>query len=98
MGMSSMLSDLKEHLAHGEQLLASHIPALVEWATKAEADPLVQAAIDLAVPASTRTMLAGLLKQVEAEVKQVEAEAVAAAQTPSASEPEPAPADPAPAA
>jgi hypothetical protein len=83
MGMSQMLSDLKEHLEHGGQLLASHIPALVEWATKAEADPLVQAAIDLAVPASTRTMLAGLLKSVEAEVKQVEAEAVAAAaQTP----------------
>jgi hypothetical protein len=84
MGMSQMLSDLKGHLEQGEQLLASHIPALVEWATKAEADPLVQAAIDLAVPASTRAMLASLLKSVEAEVKQVEAEATAAAQAPPA--------------
>jgi hypothetical protein len=92
--MSQMLSDLKEHLAHGEQLLASHIPGLVDWAEKAEADPLVQAAIDLAVPASTRTMLAGLLKQVEAEVKQVETDAVAAAAQP---DPAPAPEVPAPA-
>lgn len=82
MGMSQMLSDLKEHLAHGAELLASHVPALIEWAEKAEADPLVQAAIDLAVPASTRVMLAGFLKTFEAEVKQVEADAAAAAQQP----------------
>jgi hypothetical protein len=91
MGISQMLTDVKEHLAQGEQLLASHIPGLVEWAERAEADPLVQAALDLAVPASTRAMLASLLKSVEAEVKQVEADAAAAAQTPPAPEP---PADP----
>ena len=96
MGMSQMLTDLKDHLAQGEQLLASHIPGLVEWAQKAEADPLVQAAIDLAVPASTRAMLAALLKSVEAEVKQVEADAAAAAQAPPAVPPaEPAPEVPA---
>ena len=88
MGMSQMISDLKEHLAQGEQLLASHIPGLVEWAERAEADPLVQAAIDLAVPASTRMMLAGLLKGVEAEVQKAEADAAAAAPA----EPDPAPA------
>ena len=92
MGMSQMLTDLKEHLAHGEQLLASHIPGLVEWAQKAEADPLVQAAIDLAVPAPTRAMLAGFLKSFEAEAQRIEAEATAAAQAPLA---EAAPADPA---
>jgi hypothetical protein len=86
--MSQMISDLKEHLAQGEQLLASHIPGLVEWAERAEADPLVQAAIDLAVPASTRMMLAGLLKGVEAEVQKAEADAAAAAPA----EPDPAPA------
>ena len=73
MGMSQMLSDLKGHLEQGEQLLASHIPGLIEWAEKAEADPLVQAAIDLAVPASTRAMLAALLKSVEADAQQIEA-------------------------
>lgn len=88
MGMSQMISDLKEHLAQGEQLLASHIPGMVEWAERAEADPLVQAAIDLAVPASTRMMLAGLLKGVEAEVQKAEADAAAAAPA----EPDPAPA------
>jgi hypothetical protein len=91
MGMSQMLSDLKEHLEHGEQLLASHIPGLIEWAQKAEADPLVMAAIDLAVPASTRAMLASLLKSVEAEVQQVEAattaQVQAAAQQPEAPAP-----------
>lgn len=90
MGMSQMLSDIKQHLEQGGQLLASHVPGLIEWAEKAEADPLVQAAIDLAVPASTRVMLATMLRSVEAEVKQVEADAAAAAQQP------PAPADPAP--
>lgn len=91
MGMSQMLSDLKAHLAQGEQLLASHIPGLVEWAEKAEADPLVQAAIDLAVPASTRAMLAALLKSVEADAKQIEADTTAqvqaAAQQPDAPAP-----------
>jgi DNA polymerase IIIc chi subunit len=84
MGVSQMLSDLKAHLEHGAELVASHVPVLVEWAQKAESDPLVQAAIDLAVPASTRAMLATLLKTVEAEVRQVEAEAAAAAQQPPA--------------
>lgn len=73
MGMSQMLSDLKGHLEQGGQLLASHIPGLVEWAERAESDPLVAAAIDLAVPASTRTMLASLLKSVEADAQQIEA-------------------------
>jgi hypothetical protein len=82
MGISQMLSDLKQHLEHGGELAASHIPGLIEWAEKAEADPLVQAAIDLAVPAPTRAMLAGLLKEFEAEVARVEANATAAAQVP----------------
>lgn len=84
MGISQMLTDVKSHLAQGEQLLASHIPGLIEWAERAEADPLVMAAIDLAVPASTRTMLASLLKSVEADAQQIEAAATAAAQAPAA--------------
>lgn len=87
MGMSQMLTDLRDHLVHGEQLLASHIPGLIHWAEQAEADPLVQAAIDLAVPPETRVMLAGLLKGVEAEVQRVAAEAAAAAQQPPAEAP-----------
>lgn len=94
MGMSQMLSDLKQHLEQGGQLLASHIPGLIEWAEKAEADPLVQAAIDLAVPAPTRAMLATMLKSVEAEVQRVEADAAAAAQPPAAPEAPEAPAEP----
>ena len=101
MAIGEMLSDLKAHLEHGEQLLASHIPALVEWATKAESDPLVQAAVGLVVPDATKTMLASLLKSVEADVQKIEAdatskaaEAAAAAATPAdpAPETEPAPA------
>lgn len=87
MGVSQMLADVKAHFEAGEQLLASHIPGLVEWATKAEADPLVQAAVDAVLPASTRTMLAGLIKSVEAEAKQIEADATAAAQAPPADPP-----------
>lgn len=92
MGISQMLTDVKEHLEQGAELVASHIPALVEWAEKAEADPLVQAAIDLAVPASTRAMLASLLKSVEADAQQIEAAATAAAQAPPAEPPAAAPA------
>lgn len=73
MGISQMLTDVKDHLEQGAELVASHLPGLIDWAQKAEADPLVQAAIDLAVPASTRAMLAQLLKSVEADVQQVEA-------------------------
>lgn len=86
MGLTEMLTDVKSHLEHGEQLLASHVPALVEWATKAESDPLVQAAIGLVVPGATKTMLAGLLKGVEAEVQRVEAEATAAAEAKAAAD------------
>lgn len=86
MAIGEMLTDLKAHLEHGEQLLASHIPALVEWATKAESDPLVQAAISLVVPDATKTMLAGLLKGVEAEVQRVEAEATSAAEAKAAAD------------
>ena len=77
-----MLNDVKAHLEQGAELVATHLPALVPWAERAEADPLVQAAIDAEIPPSTRVMLAGLIKGVEAEVKQVEAAAAAAAQPP----------------
>ena len=40
-----MLAEVKTHLERGAELLASHVPALAEWAAKAEADPLVQAAV-----------------------------------------------------
>jgi hypothetical protein len=89
-GITEMLADLKTHLEQGEQLLASHVPALVEWATKAQSDPLVQKAISLVVPDETRTMLVNLLDAVEQNVKQVEAAAAAAAAAPPA-ETEPAP-------
>jgi hypothetical protein len=91
MGISAMLTDVKDHLEHGAELVASHIPALIDWAQKAEADPLVATAIDLAVPPETRTMLAALLRSVEAEVQRVEADAAAAVPALTA-EPDPAPA------
>lgn len=74
-----MLSDLKAHLEHGAELLASHVPGLVGLAEEVEADPLVKAAIDLAVPAKTREMLAALLKSVEADVQRVAQDAEQAA-------------------
>ena len=80
MPISQMLADLKAHLEHGAELVASHVPVLIEWAQKAEADPLVQVAVDLAVPPETRAMLAGLLKSFEAEVQRVEAATTAQAQ------------------
>jgi hypothetical protein len=93
MDISQMLADVKTHLEHGVELAASHIPALVEWAAKVESDPLVQAAISLVVPDGTKTMLAGLLKSVEAEVQKVEADAIAAEQAKAATL---APAEPVP--
>lgn len=90
MDITAMLSDVKTHLEHGAELLASHVPQLVELAGKIEADPLVEAAINLAVPASTREMLASLLKSVEAEVANVEQAAKAPAPQEPAAEPEPA--------
>ena len=84
-----MLAEVKTHLERGAELLASHVPALAEWAAKAEADPLVQAAVDLVVPEGTRAMLASLLKSVEADVRQV-----ADAATAKAAEAAAAPADP----
>jgi hypothetical protein len=92
MGISQMLTDVKDHLEHGAELVASHIPALIDWAQKAEADPLVQTAIDLAVPAATRVMLAGWLKEFETEAQRIEAEAAAAAQPPPVQPDAPAPA------
>jgi hypothetical protein len=95
--LSQMLSDVKEWFDRGSQLAETHIPALVEWAGKAEADPLIQEAIDVVLPASTREMLAGLIKSVEADVKSVE-EGAAAAAAQAAAEPADAaaaPADPA---
>jgi len=99
-GISEMLTDVKNHLEHGAELVASHLPALADWAAKAEADPLVQAALSLVVPDGTRVMLAGLLKDVEAEVTKVadEAKAKAAADAAAAAAPPAeaaAPADPA---
>jgi hypothetical protein len=92
MGISQMLTDVKNHLEQGAELVASHLPVLVEWAEKAEADPLVQTAIDLAVPPSTRTMLATFLKAVEADVAQAQAAAAQAAQQPETPETPEAPA------
>jgi hypothetical protein len=80
MDLSVMVNDLKAHFQQGVSLLESHLPGLEELAGKVASDPLVQVAIDLAVPASTRTMLAAFLKSVEAEVAQVEADTKAAAE------------------
>jgi hypothetical protein len=80
MGPGQIVDELKAYLQHGEQLLTSHVPGLAEWAAKAEADPLVQAALSLVVPPATKVMLASLLKSVEADVAQVEATARAEAE------------------
>ena len=93
MDVNALLSDVKEHLASGAELLVSHIPALVDLAGKIEADPLVQTAINLVVPDTTRAMLVGLLKSVEADAAQVaEAAKASAAAPPAEPEPEPVPA------
>lgn len=91
-----MINDLKAHFEQGAQLLESHLPGLEEFAGKVANDPLVQTAIDLAVPDTTRVMLAGFLKSVEAEVAKVEADARAAAEADAAAAAA-APAEPPPA-
>lgn len=103
MDISAMLSDIKQHIElqvqHGEQLLASHVPALVELAGKIEQDPLVQTAINLVVPEASRQALAGILKTFEVEIQHVEADAKEAAAVAPVPDPEPAPepvAEPAP--
>lgn len=79
MDLTAMLSDIKSHFEKGEQLLASHVPALVELAGRIEADPLVQTAINLVVPDASRQALAGILKSFEVEIQHVEADAKTAA-------------------
>ena len=78
--MLQELNDLKSHLEHGAELLTSHVPGLLELAAKLEQDPLVQAAVGLLVPETTRTMLANLLKAAEADAVAVAQAAVAAEQ------------------
>ncbi len=96
MDLVAMLNDVKAHLEHGEQLLASHIPGLVDLAQKVAADPLVQTAINLAVPEASRPALAGILKSFETEIQHVEADAKQAALAAAApAEPSPAPEPPA---
>lgn len=77
MGLSEMVADMKTHLEHGAELLASHVPGLIEWAEKAESDPLVQAALNAVLPASARATLAELVTKFEADFKQIEADATA---------------------
>lgn len=89
MDVVAMLTDVKAHLEHGEALLASHIPGLVDLAEKVSADPLVQTAINLAVPAASRPALAGILKSFETEIAHVEADAKAAALAAAAAPAEP---------
>lgn len=91
MGIANMLSEIKTHLERGGELLASHVPALVEWAEKAESDPLVQAAVNAVLPASARATLAELVKRFEADFAQIEADAKAAAEAAATAPPEPAP-------
>jgi hypothetical protein len=96
---TEIATDIKSFFERGAQLLESHVPSLVEDAQKAESDPLVQAALSLVVPPATRTMLATLLKSVEADVQRIESESTAnaAAAAAAAANPEPAPAEPVPA-
>jgi hypothetical protein len=94
-----MVNDLKAHFEQekgtAEKFLAEHLPGLEEFAGKV-ADDLTQVAIGLAVPASTRAMLAAFLKSVEAEVAQVEADTKAAAEAKAAADAAAAVAEPAP--
>jgi hypothetical protein len=94
-GITEMLGELKTHLEHGAELAASHIEPIVEWAAKAEGDPLVQAALGLVVPEGTRAMLASLLKSVEEDVQKVAADAQAKAEAAAAAPPADPAADPA---
>lgn len=98
MDIAQALSELQQHLEHGAELAASRLPVVLELAQEFAADPLVQAAYKLAVPASTKAMLANLLKSVEAEAQviaqaataaeaQRQAEAAAAAAQPAAEPP-----------
>ncbi|SRR5216683_1220722 len=92
--VAQAVADLEAHFRHAEQtaqaFLGEHIPGLLKLGQEITANPLLKAAYELEVPDSTKTMLAGLLKGVEAEVRQVQA----AAEAQAAAVPRPDPAAP----
>ena len=67
MGFSEIVNDVKTHLEQGAELAASHVAPLLDLAGKIESDPLVQAAANIVVPASSRGMLADFLRAYEAD-------------------------------
>lgn len=84
--LTEMLNDVKAHLEHGAELVASHVPALVEWATRVDSNPLVKtavAAIEAELPEGAQQMIANLINEAVTEFAKLA--------------PPPAPADPAPA-
>jgi hypothetical protein len=66
MDVTGMLSDLKAHLEHGAELLASHVPALVELAGRIEADPFVGLAISTALSPEGKAAVGDLIHRMEA--------------------------------
>ena len=66
MDVTGMLSDVKAHLEHGAELLASHVPALVELAGRIEADPFVGLAISTALSPEGKAAVSDLIHRMEA--------------------------------
>jgi hypothetical protein len=92
MGFTEIAGELKTHLEQAGQMAVSHVAPLLDLAAKVETDPLVQAAVSIVVPETSRGVLAAFLRAYETDTRQIAESAAAAAAAPPA---EPA-AEPAP--
>lgn len=80
MQVSQIVDELRQHLEQGGQFVASHIPVLVEWAARVEADPLVGAALQTTLGPGARAMIASLIGALEQHEQEAEAAKQAAIQ------------------
>lgn len=66
MDLVAMLTDIKDHFAHGGQLAESHLPALLDVGGRIAADPFVQAAINTTLSESGKSIVTDLVGRLEA--------------------------------
>jgi hypothetical protein len=79
-GYTEIVSELKAHLEQAGQLAVSHAEPLLALAGRIESDPLVQAAVSIVVPDSSRGVLASFLRAYEQDTAQITQAAAAAAE------------------
>lgn len=89
MQMGQLVTEVKQHFEQGAQLVASHVEPLLEWAVRADSDPLVGAALQTTLGPTGKAIVVELIGRLEALAVEAEqakqqaaADAVAAAQAP----------------